>query len=260
MSHLFSIPQGAPPIPPGSAPRTSSPPMPKHSPRPKSGASLSRPNGCLTSQWDHLSQETPKGPSTLKQWQEIMPLHKALTRSCQEAFSQDSSLVNEMREEYFQSHHPNFNHENTHDLTEVFWCIWSKLQIYLAQPSLRSQKHGQGKMNYDRLNYSLMTLQKGLKFFRAVSPLESPKVKGLMGIHDPDMLHHFNGVTHCPWCGKVGQNKGTIINHLGTVHYKLGLVCKKCFGCPSEAILLHHGWKSCLPSGEGGQDESSSSA
>ena len=38
-SHLFSIPQGAPPFPPGSTPRahprTSSPPMLEHSPRPK---------------------------------------------------------------------------------------------------------------------------------------------------------------------------------------------------------------------------------
>ena len=34
-SHLFSIPRGAPPIPPGPAPWTSSPPTPEHSPRPK---------------------------------------------------------------------------------------------------------------------------------------------------------------------------------------------------------------------------------
>ena len=34
-SHLFSIPYGTPPFPPGPAPRTSSPPMPEHSPRPK---------------------------------------------------------------------------------------------------------------------------------------------------------------------------------------------------------------------------------
>ena len=73
--------------------------MPEHSLRPK--------------QWHHspdlmdtlppsgaTSQATPEGPSTLKQ-QEIMPLHKALTRSHLEAFSQDSSLVIEMREEYF---------------------------------------------------------------------------------------------------------------------------------------------------------------
>ena len=65
-SHLFSIPHRAPPFSPGSAPRTSSPPMPQHSPRPK--------------QWNHspdpidasplsraMSQATPKGPSTSKQ-------------------------------------------------------------------------------------------------------------------------------------------------------------------------------------------------
>ena len=91
-------------------------------------------------------------------------------------------------------------------------------------------------------NYMLRTLLKGLKFFRAVSPSESPKVMGLMGIHDLDALCCFNGLTHCPCCRKVGQNEGTIVNHLQTVHYKLGLVCEKCFGCPSttsEAICHH---------------------
>ena len=53
-----------------------------------------------------------------------------------------------------------------------------------------------------------MTLWKGLIFFRAVSPSESPKVMGLMGIYDPDALCYFNRVTLCPWCGKVGQNGG----------------------------------------------------
>ena len=32
---------------------------------------------------------------------------------------------------------------------------------------------------------------------------------------------------------KDGQNEGTIINHLRTVHYKLGLICNQCFGCPA---------------------------
>ena len=108
----------------------------------------------------------------------------------------------------------------------------------------------------------LSTLPNGLKFFRAVSPSKSPKVIGLMGIHDLDMLCHFNGLTHCPWCGKEGQNEGTIVNHLWTVHYKLGLICEKCFGCPSimSEAICHHGQKNCQPSGEGGPDESSSSA
>ena len=81
-------------------------------------------------------------------------------------------------------------------------------------------------------NYMLRTLPKGLKSFRVVSPSESPNIIGLMGIHHPDALCHFTKQTHCPWCRKEGQNEGTIINHLQTVHYKLGLMCEKCFGYP----------------------------
>ena len=51
---------------------------------------------------------------------------------------------------------------------------------------------------------------------------------GWVGIHDPDALCYFNGLTHCPWCGKVGHNVGTVVNHLQMVHYRLGLVCNKC--------------------------------
>ena len=59
-------------------------------------------------------------------------------------------------------------------------------------------------------NYALRSLPKGLKFLHAVPPSEYPKVMGLVGIHNPDALCHFNGLTHCPWCGKEGQNEGTI--------------------------------------------------
>ena len=47
-------------------------------------------------------------------------------------------------------------------------------------------------------NYALRALPKGLKFLRAVPPSESPKVMGLTGIHVPDTICHFYGVTHCP--------------------------------------------------------------
>ena len=67
-------------------------------------------------------------------------------------------------------------------------------------------------------NYALKTLPKGLKFFHPVSPLEFPKVMGLTNIHHPDALHCSNGMTHCLWCRKEGQNEGTIINHLGMTH------------------------------------------
>ena len=119
---------------------------------------------------------------------------------------------------------------------------------------------GQHELQYT--NYTLKTLPKGWKCFHPVSPSDSPKVMGLTGIHHPDALHHFNGVTHCPWCGKEGQNNGTVVNHLQMTHYKFGLVCEKCFCCPlvtSETIWCH-GCKSCQLSVDGGPDKSSSSA
>ena len=64
---------------------------------------------------------------------------------------------------------------------------------------------------------------------------------GLKGIHDPKALKQFTGFTYCLWYGKDGQNKGTIVNHLRTVHYKLGLVCDLCFrhSLPTRACQLY---------------------
>ena len=190
-----------------------------------------------------------------------MHLHKALTRSCQEAFGQDSSLMRETREEYFWSHCPNFNNENSHDFTDIFWCMIETAGL-LGSAIYEITEAWTGQDELQQANYMLMTLPKGLNFFRVVSPSESPKVMGLTGIHNPDVLCYFNGMTHYPWCGKEGQNKGTIINHLWTVHYKLGLMCEKCFSCPSITLeACHcHSQKSCQPSAEGGPNESSSLA
>ena len=70
---------------------------------------------------------------------------------------------------------------------------------------------------------------------------------GLMGIHDPNALWHYTGYTYCPWCGKEGKNKGTMVNHLKTTHYRLGLVCNQCFGCLTvmSDSLCQHGHQNC---------------
>ena len=120
-SYLFNISQGASPCQQGSilgASSLSAPTAPGPSPRPK--------------QWHHspdpmsvsplskaTSKATPKGPPSSKWW-EVTPLYKVLMRSHQEAFSRDSHLVRKMREEYFRNHCPNFNNENSHDLTDIF--------------------------------------------------------------------------------------------------------------------------------------------
>ena len=101
-------------------------------------------------------------------------------------------------------------------------------------------------------NYALRSLPKGLKFLCGVPPSESPKVMGLVGIHDPDALCHFNGLTYCPWCRKESQNEGTVVNYLQVVHYRLGLVCDKCNNYPSTSLdtLIHHSWQNCQQPGE----------
>ena len=143
-------------------------------------------------------------------------------------------------------------------MMDVFWSMIKSAGLLSSKIyEIKETWTGQRELQYT--NYALRTLPKGLKFFHPVSPSESPKVMDLTSIHHPDALHHFNGVTHCPWCGKEGQNKGTVINHLLMMHYTLGLVCEKCFHCPlvtSKAIKCH-GHKSCQLSTEGGPNESS---
>ena len=188
-----------------------------------------------------------------------MPLYKALTASHLEAFNWDSPLVRETREEYFRKHSPNFDNENTCDLSEVFQHMVVVTELF-GSSIYEISGNLDGTDELHQANYTLKALPKGLKFLQAVPPSELPKVMGLMDIHDPDALCHFYRVTHCPWCGKVGQNKGIIVNHLWTIHYRQGLVCKRCYGCLttlSEAIC-HLGWKGCQPSGEEGTNESSS--
>ena len=121
-----------------------------------------------------------------------MPLDKALTWSCLEAFSQDSSLVRNMREEYFKRHCPNFNTENTCDLSDIFWCMAETAEL-LGSTTYEIRQVWAGLDELWQANYTLRTLPKGLKFLRAVAPLESPKVMGLTCIHDPYTLCHFNG-------------------------------------------------------------------
>ena len=173
MSYLFSIPQGASPSQQGLAPRPSSlsaHTTPRPSPRPK--------------QWHHspdlmdisalskaISKATPKGPPSLKWWK-ITPLHKVLMRSHQEAFGQDTHLVRKTREEYFRNHCPNFNNENTCDLTDIFQhMIETTGLLGSAIYEIKEASTGWGELQH--ANYVLRTLPKGLKFFPVVSPSES---------------------------------------------------------------------------------------
>ena len=171
-------------------------------------------------------------------------------------FNQDTELVKEAREDYFKRHSYNFTVEGTCNLLEVFRQMAENSNL-LGTAIHEIQAVWIGPDELRQANYALRSLPKGLKFLCAVPPPEAPKVMGLLGIHDPDALHHFNGLTHWPWCGKEGQNEGTVVNHLWTVHYRLGLVCNKCNDCPSTSsdTLCCYSQQNCQQTGERNPNE-----
>ena len=122
-------------------------------------------------------------------------------------------MVKEARREFFSKHSYNFTTDGTHDLFGTFRQLAVSANL-LGTSIYEIQSSWTGPKELKQANYALQSLPKGLKFCRAVPPSESPTVMGLMGIHNPDALHHFGGVTYCPWCGKEGQNEGTVVNHL----------------------------------------------
>ena len=114
-----------------------------------------------------------------------------------EAFGQDSDLVKEAREAFFLKHSYNFINEGTHNLSEIFWQMATNTTL-LGTLIDKIEVSWMGPDELKQANYALRTLPKGLKFLHVVPPSESPKVMGLMGIHDPDALCCFSGITHCP--------------------------------------------------------------
>ena len=226
--------QLAPATPPTSVPEWS--PWPKlwhPSPEPV----VSMPLGGTT------SKLTPVGPPSSKWW-ETLPWNRALKSSHAKTFSWDSDLVKEAREAFLSKHSYNFIDNGICDLSKVF----QQMAINAKLLGTLTHKIQASWMGLEELKQA-RALPKGLKFLHAVPPSESPKVMGLMGIHDLDALCHFSGITHCPWCGKEGQNEGTMANHLQTVHYRLGLVCNRCHDCPSimSDTLCWHGQQDCHP-------------
>ena len=223
--------------------------VPKQSPKPKRWHPLPDPIKSMP-----IGGTTPKatlgGPSSPKRW-EIPHWFTVLKPNHAKAFSQDSNMVREARREYFSKHSFNFTSDGTWDLSGMFKCLAMRAGL-LGTSIYETQSPWTGQEELKKANYILLSLPKGLKFLRAVPPSESPKVMGLMGIHDPNALHQFGSVTNCPWCGKEGQNKGTVVNHLQTTHYRLGLVCDRCYSCLSTTSdTLHcHGQLNCCQLGE----------
>ena len=218
-------------------------PEPKWSPWPKRQHPLPDPWGS-TYMDETSSKASQEGPSSSKR--ETPDWFTSLKPSCADAFSHDSDPMKEARLCYFATQPCDWIHDSTDDISDIFRELAEGAGL-LGKSIHEIQLSWDGPEELKHANYALRSLPKGLRFLRAVLTTESPKVMGLKGIHDPDALWHFAGYTYCPWCGKEGQNEGTVVNHLWTTHYRLGLVCDQCFGCPTVMLdTLHwHGCHSC---------------
>ena len=122
-----------------------------------------------------------EGPSSSKRW-ETPIWFTSLKPSHAEAFSQDSNIMKEARLRFFSNDKcPIFL---TNDLSEVFKEL-AESAILLGEAIYEIQLSWTGPEELKQANYALQSLPKGLRFLRAVPTTESPKVMGLMGIHDP---------------------------------------------------------------------------
>ena len=170
----------------------------------------------------------------------------SLKPSHADAFSRESDIMKKARLCFFSNHPCDWVHDGTNNLSNIFKELAESASL-LGEAIYEIQFSWTGPEELKQANYALQSLPKGLRFLRAVPTMESPKVMGLRGIHDPNALQCYSGYTFCPWCGKEGQNEGTVVNHLRTTHYRLGLVCDWCFGCPTVMLdtLCQHGCLNC---------------
>ena len=121
-------------------------------------------------------------------------------------------MVKEARREFFSKCSYNFTTDGNCNLSGTF--RWLAASANLLGTSIHEiQVSWTGPKELKQANYALQSLPKGLKFLCRVPLSESPKVMGLVGIHNPDALCHFGGIPYCPWCRKEGQNEGTMVNH-----------------------------------------------
>ena len=217
---------------------------PKQSPWPKRQHSLADP-WVSTSMDETSSKTSQEGPSSSKR-REAPDWVTSLKPACADAFSHNSNPMKEARSHYFTTHPYDWVHGSFDDLSNIFKELAEGAGL-LGKSIYEIQLLWDGLEKLKQSNYALQSLPKYLRFLRTVSANESPKVMGLKGIHDPEALQQFAGLTYCPWCGKEGQNEGTMVNHLRTTHYRLGLVCDQCFGCPMVTFdtLCQHRCYSC---------------
>ena len=104
----------------------------------------------------------------------------SMKSNCMDAFSQDSDPVKEARAHYFATQSWDWTRSNTEDLSNIFKGLTQQAGL-LGESIFKIQWLWEGWEHLKQANYILQSQPKGLKFLRAVSNKEYPKVMGLEG-------------------------------------------------------------------------------
>ena len=145
---------------------------------------------------EHKAELVHPGEPPLQWWREEDPLVGHLGDSHHEAFCKDVDLVQHIRQTYFRTHLPSFYKEATYKLTNIFREMAEMADLLGSKVHLVQDKW-KGRKELHSANYEVRGSAKDLHYFRIVSPLNSPKIMGLWGIHSPEALKHQAGLSFC---------------------------------------------------------------
>ena len=139
-----------------------------------------------------------------QRWRDEDPFGEHLGVAHWEAFHKYSDLVKCISWTYFRTHLPEFHREVTYDLTNIFKEM-AEMAGLMDSKIYVVQDQWWGKKELCTTNYMARGSARDLHYFWVVSPLKSPKIMGLKGIHSPEVLKHQAGLLFCSWCGSSGK-------------------------------------------------------
>ena len=180
---------------------------------------------------------------------------KVLKEPHQEAFFKELKVIKVARQMYHKTCWFNFKHKGSYDLSSTFWQMATSTN-FLGMEIYEMKDNWGGQKGLQAANQAAKTSPKYIYFFRMVIPMESPKIMGLKGTHLPKALWQWSSLTFCPLCAKEGQNEGTVVNYLYTMHYHLSIMCAQCleyFTMSADAMQRHA--LLCRPSATGDNND-----
>ena len=171
--------------------------------------------------WSHSIRHNPRGvaPPKAEKWEAS---GKTLKESHWVAFSKDMEIIKAARWAYHPSHKGMFTQEGSYDLTLIFREMVQETNLLNVEiPEV--QEAWTDRQELKATNCAAKASQREIQFSAQYHWVTQHH--GVEGVSLPWGPTLVRLSLILPWCGKEGQNKGTMVNHLWNVHYCLGLIC-----------------------------------